>query len=64
MIAVETIAVEIAANILAACAPGTIPPFELTLRCFTDAYEKLDVLPTESHHQQISDQVAELIRRR
>ena len=64
MMDTHAIASEVGAAILAACAPGITPPFELTLRCFTDAYERFDGLPSEDQHREISAIVGALIRTR
>jgi hypothetical protein len=48
---ISTIAAEIAASIMAACAPGMLPTSEMLLHKFVDVYG--DVTPTEFEHRRI-----------
>jgi hypothetical protein len=60
MTALETVAHEIAAAIMAGCAPG-MPTHELMLKVFTDVYE-IRGMPDESQHQVIARQVGARIQ--
>ena len=59
---IPTIAAEIAASIMASCAPGALPSQRLMLTKFVDAYGL--VVPSESDHRRICDLVGALINKR
>jgi hypothetical protein len=59
---IPVIATEIAAAIMAASS-AAFPSHELMLQRFTDAYDRLGALPSESDHQRVCDLVRAMITR-
>jgi hypothetical protein len=59
---IPAIAHEIAASIMAGCAPGAISSHALMLDRFVSAYERFGLSPSEGQHQDIADRVGALIR--
>jgi hypothetical protein len=57
---IQIVAHEIAAAIMAGCAPG-MPTHELMLKVFTDVYE-IRGMPSDSEHQAIAAQVGARIQ--
>jgi hypothetical protein len=50
---INAVATEIAAAVMASCAPGTLPTSEMLLQKFCDAYK--DAVPSDFVHRRVCD---------